>query len=58
MDGVVLVFDFDQTIIDCDSDEWVVNELGIGELFRQLLPSMTWNTLMVCIELIIYIEFK
>ncbi|KAM0938230.1 putative Acid phosphatase [Dioscorea sansibarensis] len=58
MGVVVLVFDFDQTIIDCDSDEWVVNELGIGELFRQLLPSMTWNTLMVCIKLIIYIEFK
>ncbi|KAJ0986476.1 hypothetical protein J5N97_004832 [Dioscorea zingiberensis] len=46
MAGVVLVFDFDKTIIDCDSDEWVVDELGASELFQQLMPTMSWNTLM------------
>ncbi|KAK7325129.1 hypothetical protein VNO77_29228 [Canavalia gladiata] len=46
MAGIVLVFDFDKTIIDCDSDNWVVDELGFNDLFNQLLPTMPWNTLM------------
>ncbi|GMI91776.1 phosphoethanolamine/phosphocholine phosphatase 1 [Hibiscus trionum] len=45
--GIVVVFDFDKTIIDCDSDNWVVDELGATELFEQLLPTMPWNSLMV-----------
>lgn len=47
MAGVVIVFDFDKTIIDCDSDNWVVDELGATDLFNQLLPTMPWNSLMV-----------
>ncbi|KAG4124846.1 hypothetical protein ERO13_D10G062900v2 [Gossypium hirsutum] len=43
---VVVVMDFDKTIIDCDSDNWVVDELGATELFNQLLPTMPWNSLM------------
>lgn len=43
----VVVFDFDKTIIDCDSDNWVVDELGATDLFNQLLPTMPWNSLMV-----------
>ncbi|KAE8656254.1 Inorganic pyrophosphatase 2 [Hibiscus syriacus] len=35
-----------KTIIDCDSDNWVVDELGATELFEQLLPTMPWNSLM------------
>ncbi|KAJ4951807.1 hypothetical protein NE237_028639 [Protea cynaroides] len=46
MAGIVVIFDFDKTIIDCDSDNWVVDELGFTQLFNQLLPTMPWNTLM------------
>jgi len=46
--NIVVVFDFDKTIIDCDSDNWVIDELGFTDLFNQLLPSMPWNSLMVC----------
>ncbi|KAK8581167.1 hypothetical protein V6N13_144206 [Hibiscus sabdariffa] len=44
--GIVVIFDFDKTIIDCDSDNWVVDELGATQLFHQLLPTMPWNSLM------------
>ncbi|KAK3220164.1 hypothetical protein Dsin_014134 [Dipteronia sinensis] len=43
---IVAVFDFDKTIIDLDSDNWVIDELGATELFNQLLPTMPWNSLM------------
>ncbi|XP_031257827.1 inorganic pyrophosphatase 2-like [Pistacia vera] len=46
MAGIVVVFDFDKTIIDVDSDNWVVDGLGATELFNQLLPTMPWNSLM------------
>ncbi|XP_068648541.1 inorganic pyrophosphatase 1-like [Aristolochia californica] len=46
MAGIVLVFDFDKTIIECDSDKWVVDALGATDLFNQLLPTMPWNSLM------------
>ncbi|XP_057455247.1 inorganic pyrophosphatase 2-like [Lotus japonicus] len=46
MSGVVVVFDFDKTIVDCDSDNWVVDELGFTDLFNQLHPTMPWNSLM------------
>ncbi|KAK9281219.1 hypothetical protein L1049_004114 [Liquidambar formosana] len=46
MAGIVVVFDFDKTIIDCDSDNWVVDELAATDLFNQLLPTMPWNSLM------------
>ncbi|KAL5062778.1 hypothetical protein RYX36_024515 [Vicia faba] len=46
MSNVVIVFDFDKTIIDCDSDNWVVDELGFTDLFNHLLPTMPWNSLM------------
>ncbi|KAF5745484.1 hypothetical protein HS088_TW07G01069 [Tripterygium wilfordii] len=46
MAGIVVVFDFDKTIIDCDSDNWVVDGLGATDLFNELLPTMPWNTLM------------
>ncbi|VFR00187.1 unnamed protein product [Cuscuta campestris] len=43
---VVVLFDFDKTIIDVDSDNWVVDELGFASLFHRLLPTMPWNSLM------------
>ncbi|CAK9310636.1 unnamed protein product [Citrullus colocynthis] len=46
MAGIVVVFDFDKTIIDLDSDNWVVDELGATDLFNILLPTMPWNSLM------------
>ncbi|GFP85678.1 inorganic pyrophosphatase 2 [Phtheirospermum japonicum] len=46
MAGIVVIFDFDKTIIEVDSDNWVVDELGATKLFDQLLPTMPWNSLM------------
>ncbi|XP_078432132.1 inorganic pyrophosphatase 2-like [Wolffia australiana] len=46
MASAVVVFDFDKTIIDCDSDNWVVEALGADDLFNLLLPTMPWNSLM------------
>ena len=45
MAGVVLVFDFDKTIIECDSDYWVVEEFDVTGLLIQLRPTLPWNTL-------------
>ncbi|KAL9672696.1 hypothetical protein QQ045_028948 [Rhodiola kirilowii] len=44
--NIVVVFDFDKTIIDCDSDNWVLDQLGLTDLFNSLLPTMPWNPLM------------
>ncbi|KAJ9568427.1 hypothetical protein OSB04_004393 [Centaurea solstitialis] len=46
MSGIVVVFDFDKTIIDIDSDNWVVDELGATDLFNELLRTMPWNSVM------------
>ncbi|KAK3220166.1 hypothetical protein Dsin_014136 [Dipteronia sinensis] len=43
--GIVVIFDFDKTIIDCDSDNWVLDQFGFTDLFNQLLPTMPWNSL-------------
>lgn len=48
MAGTVVVFDFDRTILDGDSDNWVVTEMGLAQLFSELRSTMTWNSLMVC----------
>jgi len=42
--GVVVVFDFDKTIIDCDSDNWVVDALGATRRFDELLLNLPWNS--------------
>jgi hypothetical protein len=44
---VVVVFDFDRTIIDWDSDDWVITKLGAADAFQRLRPTMSWNPLMV-----------
>lgn len=46
MSKAVVVFDFDRTIIDGDSDNWVVTHMGLTHLFDQLLSTMPWNSLM------------
>ncbi|CAL9118135.1 unnamed protein product [Musa acuminata var. zebrina] len=45
-DNVIVVFDFDKTIIDCDSDNWVIDDLGGTQLFDQMLQTMPWNSAM------------
>ncbi|KAF3324469.1 inorganic pyrophosphatase 2-like protein [Carex littledalei] len=44
--GVMVIFDFDRTIIESDSDNWVVTQLGASSLFDLLRPSLPWNSLM------------
>ncbi|EXB37581.1 Inorganic pyrophosphatase 3 [Morus notabilis] len=46
MAGTVVVFDFDRTILDGDSDNWVVTEMGLAQLFSELRSTMPWNSLM------------
>ncbi|KAK1274320.1 Inorganic pyrophosphatase 2 [Acorus gramineus] len=46
MTGLIVIFDFDKTIVDCDTDNWVVDGLGATALFEELLPTMPWNSLM------------
>ncbi|KAB1209298.1 Inorganic pyrophosphatase 3 [Morella rubra] len=43
---VVVLFDFDRTIIDGDSDRWVVTEMGLTRLFDELRSTLPWNSLM------------
>ncbi|KAJ1408144.1 Pyridoxal phosphate phosphatase-related [Sesbania bispinosa] len=43
---VVVVFDFDRTIIDDDSDRWVITEMGLTHLFNHLRSTMPWTSLM------------
>ncbi|RDX88604.1 Inorganic pyrophosphatase 2, partial [Mucuna pruriens] len=42
----VVVFDFDRTIIDDDSDRWIISEMGVTQLFNQLRHTMPWTSLM------------
>lgn len=48
MAGITIVFDFDRTIIDGDSDNLVVTQMGLTNLFNKLYSSLAWNSLMVC----------
>ncbi|CAN6271996.1 unnamed protein product [Urochloa humidicola] len=40
----LVVFDFDKTIVDCDSDNWVVDALCATRRFDDLLRRLPWNT--------------
>ncbi|KAF4346484.1 hypothetical protein F8388_011449 [Cannabis sativa] len=45
--NIIVVFDFDKTIIECDSDYWVVQQMGATKLFHQLLFTIPYfNTIM------------
>lgn len=46
MSSIVVVFDFDRTLLEADSDDWVVREMGLTVLFQQLRRSMPWTDLM------------
>lgn len=45
----VVLFDFDHTMIEDNSDTWVVEEMGLTPLFNQLRRSLPWNSLMASI---------
>ncbi|XP_021907803.1 thiamine phosphate phosphatase-like protein isoform X2 [Carica papaya] len=45
MARIVVIFDFDRTIIDGDSDKWVVTEMGLTQLFHQLYSTLPWTAL-------------
>lgn len=42
--GLLIVFDFDETIIDCDSDNHVVDSFGLTEKFDHFLLTQPWNS--------------
>ncbi|KAJ6809129.1 inorganic pyrophosphatase 1-like [Iris pallida] len=58
MAGTVVVFDFDKTIIDVDSDNWVIDNLGATDLFERLIPTMPWNSLMDLMMKQLHLEGK
>ncbi|GJS41132.1 thiamine phosphate phosphatase-like protein [Tanacetum coccineum] len=43
---LVIIWDFDRTIMDDDSDRWVVVQMGLNHLFNHLLQTLPWNSLM------------
>jgi hypothetical protein len=47
----MLVFDFDWTLIDDNSDTYVVDQLGAKDLMLSLRAEMPWTQLMVRPEL-------
>lgn len=44
--NTIVIFDFDCTVIDVDSDNWVAEELGVTPLFDSLRAQMPWNDMM------------
>ncbi|GER51407.1 pyridoxal phosphate phosphatase-related protein [Striga asiatica] len=44
--GTVIIFDFDRTLIEDDSDRWVVTNMGLAQLFNHLRSTLPWNSLM------------
>lgn len=42
----MVLFDFDHTMIEDNSDTWVVEEMGLTPLFNQLRRSLPWTSLM------------
>ncbi|KVI01206.1 HAD-like domain-containing protein [Cynara cardunculus var. scolymus] len=43
---MMILWDFDRTIMDDDSDRWVVVEMGLTQIFNQLRETLPWNSLM------------
>lgn len=43
----VIIFDFDHTMIECNSDPWVINKLGATETMNKLLKAhVPWTSVM------------
>jgi hypothetical protein len=43
----LIVFDFDWSLIDCNSDTWVVDKLGAMERMTSFQGTLPWTQLMV-----------
>lgn len=43
---VTVIFDFDRTLIEDDSDRWVISNMGLTNLFNQLRTTLPWTSLM------------
>lgn len=43
---ILIIFDFDRTLIEDDSDRWVLTNMGLTNLFYQLRSTLPWNSLM------------
>lgn len=41
-----MIFDFDRTLIDDDSDSWVISNMGLTPFYDQLRPTLPWTSLM------------
>lgn len=46
----LVIFDFDWTLIDDNSDTFVVEQLGAGDLMLSLRKELPWTQLMVSNE--------
>ncbi|XP_047330688.1 thiamine phosphate phosphatase-like protein [Impatiens glandulifera] len=44
--SIIVVFDFDHTMIDDNSDTWIVEKMGLTSVFNQLRRKLPWNSLM------------
>lgn len=47
----LIVFDFDWSLIDCNSDTWVVDKLGAMERMNAFGNTLPWTELMVTTEI-------
>eukprot|EP00250_Pteridium_aquilinum_P008855 c18261_g1_i1 orf=254-1084(+) len=46
MEGSIVIFDFDCTIAEVDSDPWVAQQLGASALMEDLRSRLPWNDMM------------
>lgn len=46
----LIIFDFDWSLIDCNSDTWVVDKLGAMERMKPLMEVLPWTQLMVILQ--------
>ncbi|KAH7299618.1 hypothetical protein KP509_24G021000 [Ceratopteris richardii] len=43
---ILVIFDFDSTIVEVDSDPWVAEQLGAATRLEELLTRLPWNDMM------------
>lgn len=46
MEPPLLIFDFDHSLIDCNSDPWVIDHLGASHIMQSWRGSLPWTDLM------------
>ncbi|PIA61787.1 hypothetical protein AQUCO_00200051v1 [Aquilegia coerulea] len=40
MAGIIVIFDFDKTLIDCDSDNWLIDQLGATDHIDTMMKEL------------------